>query len=114
MNGVIKIDLFNNIQDLTEKLSTSITKMKKYGIELAEAESEYKITLRQEALKLRANNTAVTLINQIVYGVEDVAKKRLKRDIAETMYKTTQEYINTLKLRIRVLEGQLQREWGQR
>lgn len=108
------MDLFNDIQELTNKLSASINQLERYGKELAYAESEYKITLRQEALKLRANNTAVTLINQIVYGIEEVAKKRLKRDIAETMYKTTQEYINTLKLRIRVLEGQLQREWGQR
>ena len=108
------MDLFNDIQDLTNKLDVSIKKMVSYGKELAEAESEYKITLRQEALKLRASNTAVILINQIVYGIEEVAKKRLKRDIAETMYKTTQEYINTLKLRIRVLESQLQREWGQK
>lgn len=106
------MDLFNDIQDLTKKLSASISQMERYGKELALAESEYKITLRQEALKLRANNTAVTLINQIVYGIDEVAKKRLKRDIAETMYKTTQEYINTLKLRIRVLESQLQREWN--
>ena len=109
---MIKIDLFNDIQDLTNKLDASIQQLKKYGRELAEAERDYKITLRQEALKLRASNTAVTLINQIVYGVDDVAKKRFNRDIAETMYKTTQEYINTLKLRIRVLESQLQREWG--
>ena len=109
---MIKIDLFNDIQDLTNKLDVSIKQMAKYGKELAEAESDYKITLRQEALKLRSSDMAVTLINQIIYGVPLVAEKRLKRDIAETMYKTTQEYINTLKLRIRVLESQLQREWG--
>lgn len=87
--------------------------MAKYGNELAEAENDYKITLREEALKLRAEkNMPVTLINQIIYGVGCVAEKRLRRDIAETMYKTSQEYINTLKLRIRVLESQLQREWG--
>lgn len=107
------MDLFSEIQELTKKLSTSINQMAKYGKELAEAESDYKVTLRQEALKLRNDNKmAVTLINQIVYGEKNVAEKRLKRDIAETMYKTTQEYINTLKLRIRVLESQLQREWS--
>lgn len=87
--------------------------MAKYGNDLAKAESDYKIILRQEALKLRNDEKmAVTLINQIVYGIPDVAKKRMERDIAETMYKTSQEYINTLKLRIRVLESQLQREWS--
>jgi hypothetical protein len=107
------MDLFNELQELTKKLSTSINQMAKYGRELAEAESDYEIKLRQEALKLRNDDKmAVTLINQIVYGIPEVANKRLKRDIAETMYKTSQEYINTLKLRIRVLESQLQREWG--
>ncbi len=106
------MDLFNEVQDLTTKLASSINQMAKYGKELAEAESDYKITLRQEALQLRAEkNMPVTLIQQVVYGVPEVAKKRMSRDIAETMYKTSQEYINTLKLRIRVLEGQLQREW---
>lgn len=106
------MDLFNEIQELTKKLSTAVNQMAKYGKEFAEAERDYKITLRQEALKLRAeNNTPVTLIQQTVYGIKEVADKRMKRDIAETMYKTSQEYINTLKLRIRVLEGQLSREW---
>ena len=105
------MDLFNDIQELTKKLSCAIKQMEKYGKELAKAESDYKITLRQEALKLRASNTAVTLINQIIYGVEEVAKKRLKRDISSTMYDTNREYINTLKLKIRILESQLQREW---
>ena len=56
---------------------------------------------------------AVTLINQIIYGIPEVANKRFKRDVAEAMYNTAQESINVLKLQIRVLEGQLSREWGQ-
>lgn len=109
------IDLFNDIQELIEKLNISIKTLAKKGQELAEAERDYKITLRQEALKLRQEkNMAVTLINQIIYGIPQVAEKRFKRDIAEAMYNTNQEYINTLKLQIRVLESQLSREWGQK
>ena len=54
----------------------------------------------------------VTLISQIIFGVPEVADKRFKRDIAETMYQTNQEYINTTKLQLRILENQLSREWG--
>ena len=39
------MDLFNEIQELTKKLSTSINQMAKYGKELAEAECDYKITV---------------------------------------------------------------------
>ena len=106
-------DLMNELNDLCAKLSVSGKSMAKYGRELAEAERDYKVKLRQEALKLRTEDKmAVTLINQIVYGIPEVAELRFKRDVAETMYKVSQESINTLKLKIRVLDAQIQREWG--
>lgn len=108
------MDLFNEVQGLIQKLNTSISLLSKYGREFAIKEKEYKITLRQEALKLRADKgMPVTLIQQVVYGVPEVASKRFERDVAESMYQTAQESINVLKLQIRVLEGQLQREWVQ-
>ena len=106
-------DLVNELNDLCNKLTISGRQMQKYGNELAEAERDYKICLREEALKLRTTkDMPVTLINQVVYGVPEVADKRFKRDVAETMYKTAQESINTLKLKIRILDAQIQREWG--
>ena len=107
------MDLINDIQRLMEELTISIKKLRQTGNALAEAEKDYKITLRQEALKLRVEkDMPVTLINQIIYGVPDVAEKRFKRDIAETLYNTNQEHINATKLKLRLLESQLQREWG--
>ena len=108
------MDLFNDLQDLIRKLNQAIELLRKYGNEYAETERDYKITLRQEALKLRTDGMAITLINQIVYGVPEVANKRFKRDVAEAMYKTAQENINSIKLQIRVIENQLNREWGSR
>lgn len=106
------IDLMNELNDLCNKLSVSGRQMQKYGNELAEAERNYKICLREEALKLRTTkDMPVTLINQVVYGVPEVAELRFKRDVAETMYKVSQESINTLKLKIRVLDAQISREW---
>ena len=107
------MDLVNDINSLSNKLTNSIKLLANYGRELAEAERDYKIMLRQEALKLRSEKgMPVTLISQIIYGVPEVANKRFKRDVAETMYKTAQENINSLKLQIRLLDAQLQREWG--
>lgn len=106
------MDLLNTIQELMKELSTSIKMLRKNGNDLAQAERDYKICLRQEALKLRESKTPVTLINQIIYGVPEVAEKRFKRDIAETMYNTNQEHINVTKLKLRILENQLSREWG--
>lgn len=107
------MDLVNDIQDLMQELTTSIKLLRKNGNALAEAERDYKITLRQEALKLRVEkDMPVTLINQIIFGVPEVAEKRYKRDIAETLYNTNQEHINATKLKLRLLESQINREWG--
>ena len=106
------MNLYNDIQDLTYRLNQAIKLLAKYGREFAETERDYKVSLRQEALKLRAEkNMPVTLIQQVVYGVPEVAEKRFKRDVAEAMYQTAQENINSIKLQIRVIENQLNREW---
>lgn len=107
------MDLVNDISALMNELTTSIKLLRKNGNDLAIAEKDYKICLRQEALKLRADeNMPVTLINQIIYGVPEVAEKRFKRDVAETMYNTNLEHINVTKLKLRLLEAQLNREWS--
>ena len=107
------MDLINDIQMLMEELTISIKKLRKTGQALAEAERDYKITLRQEALKLKLEDKLpVTLINQIIYGIPTVAEKRYKRDIAETMRDVNIEHIQATKLKLRLLEAQVQREWG--
>ena len=107
------MELENQVNDLCNKLTQSIKILAKYGKELAEAERDYKITLRQEALKLRTQkDMPVTLIQQVVYGIPEVAEKRFKRDVAKAMRNTAQENINVQKLQIRILEEQIKREWG--
>lgn len=109
------MDLLNELNMLTNQLSEAIKIMARYGREKAEAEQNYKIALRQEALKLRAEKEmAVTLIDKVVYGSPDVADKRFKRDVAEAMYDTAKENINVLKLKTRILETQLKLEFGEK
>lgn len=108
------MDLYEEITRLTNELDIAVKHLRKSGTELAEAERKYKICLREEALKLRAEkNMAVTLINQIIYGVPEVAKLRFERDVKEAIYQANLESINSTKLKLRILENQLSREWGQ-
>ncbi len=106
-------DLFNELQLKIKELNISIKKLRETGTEYAQAEKDYKITLRQEALKLRAEKgMPVTLIQQVVYGVPEVAEKRFQRDVKEAIYQANQEAIQSTKLQIRVIENQLSREWN--
>lgn len=108
------MDLYEEILRLINELDISVRRLSKSGTEKAEAERKYKICLRQEALKLRAEkNMPVTLINQIIYGVPEVARLRFDRDVKEAVYQANLESINSTKLKLRILENQLNREWGQ-
>ncbi len=106
------MDLYEQIQNLMTELTASIKMLRKNGEKLAEAERDYKITLRQETLKLRAGDMPVTLINQVIYGIDEVAQKRFKRDVEQATYEANKEHINVTKLKLRILEAQLAREWG--
>ena len=44
--------------------------------------------------------------------VPEVASKRFNRDVKQAVYQANLEAINSIKLQIRVIESQLQREWG--
>ena len=106
------MDLVEEIMMLQQKLTTSIRALANNGKALAQAEMDYKICLRQHALRLRDEGTPVTLINQVIYGIPEVADKRFKRDVAETMRDVAQENINAIKLQLRLLNDQYTKEWG--
>ena len=104
--------MWDEIQERTKKLDQAIDHLAENGRDLAEKEKEYKIALNQKALQLRAEDMPVTLINQVIYGYEDIALLRLARDTAQVKYNANQEFINVLKLEIRILENQIAREYG--
>lgn len=106
------MDLFNELNNLTSQLNNSLKQLRTNGIKLAEAEKEYKIAVNKKALELRSQDVPVTLINQIIYGYQDIAQLRFLRDSAEVVYNANKEAINTLKLQIRIISNQLDKEWN--
>lgn len=105
------MDLYNDLQAKLDQLSVSLKKLRQTGSEYAKCEKEYKILLRQEVLKLRNEGEAIGVIQLTCYGIPSVAEARFKRDVAKAIYDANQEAINTLKLEIRLIESQLQREY---
>ena len=105
-------DLYEELQAKKKQLDASIRQLRKNGTEYAEAEKVYKILLRTECLKLRDEGMAIGMISLTCYGIPSVAEARFRRDIAKTVYEANQEAINSLKLQLRLIESQIQREWG--
>lgn len=106
-------DLYSELQAKTAQLDMSIKMLRKNGSEYAKAERDYKILLRVECLKLRDAGMPVGIIEKICYGIPAVAEKRFNRDICSATYEANKEAINALKLEMRLIESQIQREWGQ-
>ena len=106
------MELYNELESLIRQLKASVKELQKTGKAYAEAERDYKILLRKECLKLRDEGTAIGMIDKICYGIPSVADARFKRDMAQVVYEANQEGINSVKVQIRVIEGQLKREWG--
>lgn len=106
------MDLYEELENKIQELEVSIRSLRKTGSNYAEAERNYKVLLRQEVLKLRDEGQAIGVITLICYGIPSVAEARFKRDIAESIYKANQEAINSIKLQMRLLENQIQREYG--
>lgn len=104
--------MFNEIMRHQRQMEQAVKMLRKTGEDYARAERDYKVLLRQEALKLKDSGMAVGLIEKTVYGVREVADARFKRDCAEAVYKANQESINTTKLTIKILMNQYDKEWG--
>lgn len=105
-------DLYTERQDKQRDLNKCVRELRKTGSALARAEREYKVRLRAESLALRDQGMPVSLINLVVYGVEEVAELREKRDIAQVVYNANMDAVNAIKLELRLIESQLQREWS--
>lgn len=108
----MEYDLLSEIQTKTAQLDASVRQLRKSGQEKARTERDYKILLREEALKLRDSGMAIGMIDKVIYGVPSVAAARFQRDIADTVYQANLESINSIKLQLRLLDAQMGREWG--
>lgn len=106
------MDLWQELEQKIRQLEQSVRQLRHSGTEYAVAERDYKILLRSESLKLRDSGMAVGMIDKTVYGIPSVAEARFKRDVCEAVYKANTEAINSIKLQLRLLDAQINREWG--
>ena len=105
-------DLIDDLQTKNMHLEQALRTLRSNGVALAEAERKYKEAVSKEALRLRDEGMAVTLIDKVIYGLPSISVLRYQRDCAEVVYQANQEALNVTKLQIRLIESQLAREWG--
>lgn len=104
--------MWNYIETAMDDLQKTLSNYKEYQKDYAKKEYNYRTALSKELVRLRAEGQAVTHLADIVKGKEEIAMLRFERDIAEGLVKSAEEGINFYKLKIRELEAQYNREYG--
>ncbi len=104
--------MWEDIEQAIKEYKKCVEEYKNYNKDYAKKEYLYRTALSKKLVELRASGEKVTHLADIARGIPEIAKLRFDRDISEGLKKSAEEGINFYKHDIRVLEGQLNREWS--
>lgn len=104
-------ELYAKRDELEQLLAEALEECRMSGIKLAENEAEYRKALRIEITEARADKVPVTIISDLCRGIPYIADLKQARDSAEAIYRASQEAINVNKLRLRMVDADIQRTW---
>lgn len=105
------LDLISEIGAKSAMLDTAVKQLGIRGKAYAQAERDYKVALAKKIMQEREKGTPVTIVSDICRGDTEIARLRFERDCAEVVYKSAMEAIQSIKLQIRILDAQIEREW---
>ena len=100
------------IEELNNLLTSALSEYKKRGQDYAKAYRDYRVKVAQKLLELKAEGMPVTISYDIARGNEEVAKAKEQEIITECLYKSCQEAILTYKLQIKILQAQINNDYG--
>ena len=106
------MDLVNQLFNLQKELDVSIDRLGKTGEDYAQAYTDYRIAIAKELVKLKDEGYAITLAGDIARGKPEIARLKFKEISTEALYKANLERINALKLEIKILSNQIEKEWS--
>lgn len=108
MNG----DLVNLLNSKIQDLNVSVRQLRKTGEDYAKAYTEYRMALAKELLRLKDEGMPVTIAYDIARGNKEVAHFKFQEIAKESIYCANKECINAVKLEIKIIQEQLNKEYG--
>lgn len=106
------VSAYQEADELYRELEGLVDDMRRDGCQLAEDENDYRRIRALRTMEYRERGLQVTLIRDIVSGLDDVRNARTQRDMSEVLYKADYEALLVKKLHYRTLQEQLAREYG--
>ena len=104
----LQIELHNKLNEL----DTSIKQLERTGSAYAEAYTKYRVELAKELTVLRNEGYAITLAGDIARGKPHIAHLKYEEICKEAIYKANIESVNATKLAIKIIQEQINKEWG--
>lgn len=86
--------------------------MRKSGHEAATADASYRATKAKAILEEKAKGTPATLCRDVIYARKDVQDALMSRNCTQAVYEADRESIQTMKLKLRIIDAQIAREWA--
>lgn len=106
------MDLQNELNSRLKDLDVAIKSLRKTGEDYAKAYTDYRVELAKELLILKNDGYAITLAGDIARGKPHIAHLKFLEISKEAIYKANLESINATKLAIKIIQEQIEREWG--
>lgn len=103
-------ELYSRLNDGILELRSANRAMRDSGMEYAAAERDYKAAKAKKILELRADSFPVTICQDVAMGCAEVANLRFDRDCAQVRYETDREYLWSIKLELRLLDAEIDRQ----
>ena len=106
------MDLCNELNEKCRLLDNSIKMLRATGKDYAKAYTDYRMALAKELLILKDEGYAITLAGDIARGKPEIARLKFEEISKEAIYKANLESINVLKLEIKIIQEQINKEWN--
>ena len=100
------------LEELNNLLTSALSEYKKRGQDYAKAYKNYRVKVAQKLLQLKAEGMPVTISYDIARGDEEVANAKEQEIITECLYKSCQEAVKVYKLKIKILQAQINNDYG--
>ena len=85
--------------------------MREHGQAAAMADAEYRKRKAIAILDEKQKGTPATLCRDIIYARPDMQEALTERNCTQAVYEADRESINTMKMKLRILDAQLARDW---
>lgn len=112
MNNIGDPELMNQLMKTLAQCDQCVKDMAEYGTAKDTAARDYYKARTKLAYALKIKGESATMINLLIKGEPEVAEKKLAFDSAVTQYEVAREDLMLKKAKAKMLEAQIDREWG--